>query len=59
MKHISEFINEGLRELFEERAGIVEFDGGKTREEAERAAQCEIDKRRLDAEDFSVMAEYD
>lgn len=31
--------NEALREAFEERAAIMEFDGGLTREEAEREAR--------------------
>jgi hypothetical protein len=34
------------REAFEERAGIAEFDGGLTREDAERLAWQEDDRRR-------------
>lgn len=33
---------EGRRDLYEERAAIMEFDGGLTREEAEAAARSEI-----------------
>jgi hypothetical protein len=35
-----------LRELFEERAAIIEFDGGFPREEAERRARLEVYKGR-------------
>jgi hypothetical protein len=33
---------ESLRDLFEERAAIMEFDGGLTREAAERRAELDI-----------------
>lgn len=46
MKHISDYLNEALKEIFEERAAIREFDGGYTREEAERLAMEEVTKRR-------------
>jgi hypothetical protein len=35
------------RELFEERAAIMEFDGGLPREEAERLARLEAEKREV------------
>jgi hypothetical protein len=34
-----------LREAFEERAAIMEFDGGLSRDEAERAAWALLAKR--------------
>lgn len=34
--------NEQLIELFEERAAIMEFDGGLTRSDAEQAAYMEL-----------------
>ena len=37
--------SEALREAFEERAAIMEFDGGLTREGAERAACAIVSKR--------------
>lgn len=42
MKHISEYIDEESREMFEERAAIREFDGKQTREEAEKQADIEV-----------------
>lgn len=40
--------SEALRDAFEERAAIMEFDGGLTREEAEREAWAlVVDSRRL------------
>ena len=44
MKRIGEYLDEALREIFEERAGIVEFDGKKTREEAEKQAREDVQK---------------
>jgi hypothetical protein len=38
--------SEALREAFEERAAIMEFDGGMSREDAERAAWALISKPR-------------
>jgi hypothetical protein len=38
--------SEDLREEFEERAAIMEYDGGMTRAEAERAAWALILKKR-------------
>jgi hypothetical protein len=46
MRHISEFIDEALRDAFEERAGIREFCGLQPRETAEAAAMAEINERR-------------
>jgi hypothetical protein len=37
--------SEALREAFEERAAIIEFDGGLTREDAERTAWALVSKR--------------
>ena len=42
MKHISEYLDEAFKELFEERAAIREFDGKQTREEAEELAWAEV-----------------
>ena len=41
MKHISEFLAEGMREVFEHRAAIMEFEGGIPREKAEALANAE------------------
>lgn len=38
--------HEALREAFEERAAIMEFDGGMNREDAERAAWALVLKQR-------------
>ena len=38
--------SDDLREAFEERAAIMEYDGGMTRAEAERAAWADILKQR-------------
>lgn len=43
MKHISEYLAEGMREVFEERAAIMEFEGGIPREKAEELAKAEAD----------------
>ena len=37
-----EYLSHDERERFEERAAIVEFEGGKSREEAERVALLEV-----------------
>jgi hypothetical protein len=37
---------EAMREAFEERAAIIEFDGGLGRDEAERAALAIVQKQR-------------
>lgn len=39
--------SEAQREAFEERAAIMEFDGGMSREDAERAAWAIVLKQRL------------
>lgn len=41
MKHISEYLAEGMREVFEERAAIMEFEGGLPKEKAEALAKAE------------------
>ena len=38
MRHISEYLDECLKEVFEERAAIREFCGNQPREEAEAEA---------------------
>jgi hypothetical protein len=38
--------SEEMREAFEERAAIMEYDGGLTRNEAERVAWADILKQR-------------
>ena len=48
MKHISEFIDEAMREWFEERAAIREYDGQQSRDDAERFAMAEI-RAKIDA----------
>ena len=45
MKHISEYLDEAFKEMFEERAAIREFDGKQTREEAEKHAKAEAEKQ--------------
>ncbi len=42
---ISWLDQQGLRDEFEERAAILEYDGGLTREDAETQAFDEIQKR--------------
>lgn len=42
MKHISEYLDEAIREMFEERAAIREYDGLQSRDDAERFALAEI-----------------
>ena len=41
LAHQVELLNRVAREFFEERAGIIEFDGGFSRAEAERRAYLE------------------
>ena len=41
MKHISEYLSEGMREVFEERAAIMHFEGGLPKEKAEALAKAE------------------
>ena len=43
MKHISDYLEEGLREMFEERAAIMEYEGGLPREKAEALAMAEAE----------------
>ena len=43
MKHISEFLDEAFKELFEERAAIMEHDGGLPKEKAEALAKAEAE----------------
>lgn len=41
MKHISEYLAEGMREVFEHRAAMMEFEGGLPKEKAEALAKAE------------------
>ena len=50
--------NEEQQELFEERAGIREFDGGLPREEAERLAREDVQQALFTAEVQSVVRMY-
>ena len=43
MKHISEYLSEGMREVFEHRAAMMEFEGGIPREKAEELAKAEAE----------------
>lgn len=44
MKHIFEYLDETFKEIFEERAAIVQYDGGFSREQAEKRARIEVDE---------------
>lgn len=46
MKALGEFVDEALREIFEERAAIKEFDALMPREQAEKEAAEEIEAMR-------------
>lgn len=46
MKHISEY----LREYFEERSAILEYEAGYPREKAEALAKAEVESYRLHRE---------
>ena len=41
LRHQVELLDSAAREFFEERAGIIEFEGGLSRAEAERRAYVE------------------
>lgn len=43
MKHISEYLDEAFREMFEERAGIMHHCGGIPKERAEALARAEVE----------------
>ena len=43
MKHISQFLDESFKELFEERAAIIQYDGGLPKEKAEALAKAEAE----------------
>lgn len=47
MKHISEYLDEGLREMFEERAAIMHFEGGLPKEKSEALARAECESYRI------------
>ena len=42
MKHISNYLEEYEKEMFEERSAIMEFCGNVSRENAEAAAKIEV-----------------
>lgn len=42
MKAVGEYLDEALREIFNERAGIMEHMGGLPREKAEALARAEV-----------------
>ena len=44
--NLAEIDSLGLRYEYEERAAILEYDGGLTREDADRVAACEILNRK-------------
>ena len=50
MKHISEYLDESMRECFEERAAIMHFEGGLPKEKAEALAQAEAETYRASLE---------
>ena len=42
MKHISEYLDEAMRERYEERAAIMHYEGGLPKEKAEALALAEL-----------------
>ncbi len=44
MKHVFEFLDDYMKEFFEERSAIIEYEGNQTRHEAERLAMEELNK---------------
>lgn len=58
MKHISEYLDEALREMFEVRAGIMHHCGGLPNEKAEAMARAECEsyskRREVAAQDSAV-----
>lgn len=50
MKHISEFLDEALREMLEERAAIMHYDGGLPKEKADALAMAEVQNYRAHQE---------
>jgi hypothetical protein len=53
MKSLFDRLDDALREAFEERAAIREFDGQQTRDEAEHAALAEI-RAKVDSDKAEV-----
>lgn len=43
MKIIGEYLDEALRELYEERAAILHHEGGLPKEKAEALARAEVE----------------
>lgn len=43
MKIVGEYLDEALREMFEERAAMMHFEGGLPLEKAEALARAEVD----------------
>ena len=56
MKLIAEYLDEALRELYEERAAIMQFDGGLPKEKAESLARAEMETFRKAIEAKKVEA---
>lgn len=50
MKHISQYLDEAMRECFEERAAIMQFEGGLPKEKAEALAKAEAETYRAHME---------
>ena len=42
MKHIFDHLDDKFKEMFEERAAIVEYDGKQSRSDAERTVMAEM-----------------
>ena len=49
MRHIFDFLDEYMKEVFEERSAILEFDANMTRDKAEQLAMEEI-RRKVDSD---------
>lgn len=45
MRHIFDFLDEHFKELLEERAGILQFDAGYPKEQAEQMAMQQISEK--------------
>lgn len=51
--------DEDQQELFNERAGIREFDGGMARADAEAAASADVERHRHRCEIRTILRKYD
>ena len=43
MKRVGEYLDEAMRELYEERAAIMHYEGGLPKEKAEALARAEAE----------------